>query len=268
MTSGDDELQRVTDYLTRRAGRGRRAARDLRARARAARRSAASRATGASASAGCRRRASTSASSSCSASASRACAPTWRGTRSTTSRSRPTATRRRQRASPTSRAATAAAAGSWSPTSSTAPTTRAPRSPRFRSTLRYIKRFRKALKSPRRFCGLHNYSDTNRFRDRGHASRSSRRSAAARSGSPRRAGSIASAPAGSARRRAASCGRRRYMFRLARRYPRIKRLYVYTWFGRVTPRFDAGLVARGKPRPAYYELRRRLRLRSTTSTAH
>ena len=51
------------------------------------------------------------------------------------------------------------------------------------------------------------------------------------------------------------------MFRLARRYPRITRLYVYTWFGRVTPRFDAGLVARGKPRPAYYEVRRRLRRR-------
>ena len=40
--------------------------------------------------------------------------------------------------------------------------------PRFRSTLRYIKRFRKALKAPRRYCGVHNYSDTNRFRDTRH----------------------------------------------------------------------------------------------------
>jgi hypothetical protein len=49
------------------------------------------------------------------------------------------------------------------------------------------------------------------------------------------------------------------MFTIAKRYPRIKRLYVYTFFGRVTPRFDAGLVARGHPRPAYDYLRRRLR---------
>jgi hypothetical protein len=50
-----------------------------------------------------------------------------------------------------------------------------------------------------------------------------------------------------------------YMFKLARRYKRIRRLYVYTWFGAITPRFDAGLVAKGKPRPAYRELKRRLR---------
>jgi hypothetical protein len=49
------------------------------------------------------------------------------------------------------------------------------------------------------------------------------------------------------------------MFKVARRSPRIKRLYVYTWFGATTPRFDAGLVARGKPRPAYGEVKKRLR---------
>jgi hypothetical protein len=49
------------------------------------------------------------------------------------------------------------------------------------------------------------------------------------------------------------------MFRLAKRNRRIKRLYVYTWFGATTPRFDAGLVAHGRPRPAYGEVRRRLR---------
>ena len=51
----------------------------------------------------------------------------------------------------------------------------------------------------------------------------------------------------------------KYMFKLARRNRRIKRLYVYTWFGAVTPRFDAGLVAGGKPRSSYYEVRKRLR---------
>ena len=49
------------------------------------------------------------------------------------------------------------------------------------------------------------------------------------------------------------------MFKLASRNQRIKRLYIYTWFGRVTPRFDAGLVAHGKPRPAYDEVKKRLR---------
>ena len=49
------------------------------------------------------------------------------------------------------------------------------------------------------------------------------------------------------------------MFKLANRNQRIKRLYIYTWFGKVTPRFDAGLVANGKPRSAYYEVKKRLR---------
>ena len=61
------------------------------------------------------------------------------------------------------------------------------------------------------------------------------------------------------------------MFKLARRFKRIKRVYVYTWFGRTTPRFDAGLVAHGRPRLAYREVKKHLpkprllhRLRETT----
>ena len=49
------------------------------------------------------------------------------------------------------------------------------------------------------------------------------------------------------------------MFKLARRNRRIKRLYVYTWFGAVTKRFDAGLVAHGRPRSSYYEVKKRMR---------
>ena len=131
--------------------------------------------------------------------------------------------------------------------------------PSFRSTLRYIERFRKALKSPRRFCGLHNYSDTNRFRDIG-----TKRIIKAlgcqeiwltETGGIYRFHSSGLNQSASRQKRATT-----YMFRLAQRYRIIKRLYVYTWFGAVTKRFDAGLVARGKPRSAYYELRRRLRL--------
>jgi hypothetical protein len=132
--------------------------------------------------------------------------------------------------------------------------------PRFRSTLRYIKRFRKALKSPRRFCGLHNYSDTNRFRDSGTKKMikalGCREIWLTETGGIYRFRSSGLNQSASRQKRATT-----YMFRLARRFRSIRRLYVYTWFGAVTRRFDAGLVARGKPRPAYYELRRRLRLR-------
>ena len=130
--------------------------------------------------------------------------------------------------------------------------------PRYRSTLRYIKRFRAALKSPRRrFCGLHNYSDINRFRD--HGTRTIIKALRCEQIWLTEAGGIyrfGRFGTSADRQRRAT----KYMFTLARRYPRIRRLYVYTWFGRVTPRFDAGLVARGHPRPAYRELRRRLRL--------
>ena len=129
--------------------------------------------------------------------------------------------------------------------------------PRFRSTLRYIKRFRKALKVPRRYCGLHNYSDTNRFRDRG--TKQIIKALGCREIWFTETGGIYKFRAGrlgpSSRRQLRAT---KYMFRLARRYKRIRRLYVYTWFGKVTPRFDAGLVADGKPRPAYGELKRRL----------
>jgi hypothetical protein len=52
------------------------------------------------------------------------------------------------------------------------------------------------------------------------------------------------------------------MFSLAKRYrSRIKRLYIYNWFGQTrTNRFDAGLVnPNGTPRPAYNTVRRNLR---------
>ncbi|MDQ3675494.1 MAG: hypothetical protein M3401_01620 [Actinomycetota bacterium] len=55
----------------------------------------------------------------------------------------------------------------------------------------------------------------------------------------------------------------RYMFRLARSNPRIKRLYIYNWSGAgPKARFDAGLTSpMGNPRPAYYVVRRNLGLK-------
>jgi hypothetical protein len=133
------------------------------------------------------------------------------------------------------------------------------KNPRFRSTLRYIKRFRKALKAAA--AGLraaHNYSDTNRFRDRG--TKQIVNALGCREIWLTETGGIHKFRAGglkaSAKRQLRAT---KYMFRIARRFKRIKRLYVYTWFGAVMPRFDAGLVANGKPRPAYNEVKRRLR---------
>jgi hypothetical protein len=48
------------------------------------------------------------------------------------------------------------------------------------------------------------------------------------------------------------------MFSLAKANKKVKALFIYTWFGAVTPRFDAGLVSAGKPRPAYNEVKKRL----------
>jgi hypothetical protein len=128
--------------------------------------------------------------------------------------------------------------------------------PSYRSTLLYIKRFKRALKAPRRICGLHNYSDTNRFRDRG--TRAIIKALRCKEIWLTETGGIykfASFRASQKRQLRAT----RYMFKLARRNRRIKRLYIYTWFGAVTKRFDAGLVAHGKPRSSYYEVRKRLR---------
>ncbi len=60
-------------------------------------------------------------------------------------------------------------------------------------------------------------------------------------------------------RRARQLKATKYMFKVARQNKKIKRLYVYTWFGGVTSRFDAGLVAKGKARKAYAEVRKHVK---------
>jgi hypothetical protein len=140
------------------------------------------------------------------------------------------------------------------------------RRPTFRETLAYIARFKRALRVPRRICGIHNYSDVNRFRDAG--TRAIRRAMGCRqtwlteTGGLFKFGSFWTARTRKGCRTAAACQLKatKYMFRLARRN-RIRRLYVYSYFGRVTPRFDAGLVdsRTGRARPAFAEVRRHVR---------
>ncbi len=60
-------------------------------------------------------------------------------------------------------------------------------------------------------------------------------------------------------KRAAS--RTKYMFKLARKYSRVKRIYVYRWFGEPrSARFDAGLVnPNGTARPAFKQFKKSIK---------
>ena len=122
----------------------------------------------------------------------------------------------------------------------------------------YLRRFKARVGGEPRLWGLHNYSDTNRFRDTG-----TREVLAAVDGDVwlTETGGIAkfgrSFPYDLQRQARAV----RSMFRLARSSPRIKRLYVYNWTGAPRDaRFDAGLTTpAGRPRPAYRAMARALR---------
>jgi len=132
--------------------------------------------------------------------------------------------------------------------------TRAKR-PTFRSTARYVKAFRKAYKGPRTVCGVHNYSDVNRFRQTG--TKAIIKALGCKQIWLTETGGLykfTGFKASQSRQLKAT----KYMFKVARQNKKIKRLYVYSWFGAVTPRFDAGLVAKGKPRKAYAEVRKHL----------
>ena len=128
--------------------------------------------------------------------------------------------------------------------------------PKYTSTLRYIKTFRKALKTKRGICGIHNYSDVNRFRDTG--TKAIIRALGCKEIWLTETGGLfafaAFKPSESRQLKAT-----KYMFKLAKRNRRIKRLYIYTWFGNTTPRFDAGLVANGRARRSYVEVFKRVR---------
>lgn len=127
--------------------------------------------------------------------------------------------------------------------------------PTFKATTAYIKEFRRYLKAPRSICGIHNYSDTNRFRSTG--TRAIIKALGCRQIWLTETGGIAAFASfrfDLQRQLRAT----RYMFSVANALPIIGRVYVYTWFGGVTPRFDAGLVEDGKARPAYAEVKRRI----------
>jgi hypothetical protein len=134
--------------------------------------------------------------------------------------------------------------------------------PKFTKTAKWIKAYRKALKVPRTICGIHNYSDVNRFRSTGTAaimkSLGCKEYWLTETGGLYKFGSFWTKKTKKGCSTNSSCQVKatKYMFSLAKKYKKIKRLYVYTWFGAVTPRFDAGLVAGGVERKALAEIRK------------
>lgn len=129
--------------------------------------------------------------------------------------------------------------------------------PTFAKTESYIKRFRRALKVPRSVCGIHNYSDVNRFRSTGTRALTSalgcRQYWLTETGGLYKFGR--SFPASESRQAKAT----RYMFSLAHGNKKIRRVYIFNWFGEETVRFDAGLVVDNRPRKAYNEVKRQIR---------
>jgi len=129
--------------------------------------------------------------------------------------------------------------------------------PTFRSATRYVKAFRRYYKGPRSVCGVHNYSDINRFRSTG--TKAIIKALGCKQIWLTEAGGlykfVGYKPSQSRQLKAT-----KYMFKVAKANKRIKRLYVYTWFGAErSARFDAGLVgADGKARKAYAEVRKHL----------
>ena len=138
----------------------------------------------------------------------------------------------------------------------------AAKNPKFTETAKWVKDFRKSLKVKRNICGIHNYSDVNRFRSTGTSAimkaLGCKEYWLTETGGLYKFGSFWSKKTYKGCNSSTTCQVKatKYMFSLAKKYKAIKRLYVYTWFGGVTPRFDAGLVAGGKERKALAEIRK------------
>jgi len=117
---------------------------------------------------------------------------------------------------------------------------------------------RKAYKGPRSVCGVHNYSDTNRFRQTG--TKAIIKALGCKQIWLTEAGGLykfVGYKADQKRQLKAT----KYMFKVAKANKKIKRLYVYSWFGAPrSARFDSGLInPNGTPRKAYAEVRKHVK---------
>ena len=122
---------------------------------------------------------------------------------------------------------------------------------------KYLRTFLRVAKGRPRLWGLHNYSDTNRFRTRG--TKALLRTVRGQIWLTETGGIVKFADTLPYNERRAARATS-FMFRLAGSSSRIKRLYIYSWLGEQRgARFDAGLVGpTSAPRPAYFVVKKEL----------
>jgi hypothetical protein len=128
-----------------------------------------------------------------------------------------------------------------------------------KATVKYIGQFQKALgnKGLPTIWGLHNYSDTNRFRNKG-----TKAVLAAVKGQVwlTETGGLVRFGSGFPYNEARAAKALKYMFKLASSNARLKRLYIYQWNGSpLDSTFDAGVIGvDGKPRPGYFVVKNKI----------
>ena len=122
----------------------------------------------------------------------------------------------------------------------------------------YLRKFQKATKSKGRIWGLHNYKDVNRKQSKGVKNVLS--VVKGQVWLTETGGIVNFKPSFKYNLKRAATATK-YMFKLARQYKRVQRLYVYRYFGEPrSARFDAGLVnPNGSPRPAYKQFKKSIK---------
>ena len=134
---------------------------------------------------------------------------------------------------------------------------------------KYVKAFKKTYKKKAKICGLHTYSDANRFRSDG--TKAMIKALGCSEYWVTESGGMydfASFWSPSNRKKykcknADACQLKamKYLFKLVKSQKKIKRLYIRSFYGSHSPRFDAGIVLGGPgqattPRPAYKEVKK------------
>jgi hypothetical protein len=123
----------------------------------------------------------------------------------------------------------------------------------------YLRKFQKASKGKGRIWGLHNYNDVNR-----HKSKGVQRVLRVTKGQlwlTETGGLVQFKTSGFKYSPSRAAKATKYLFKLAKKYKRIKRVYVYRWFGAPkTERFDSGLVGpNGETRPGLKQFKKSIK---------
>ncbi len=142
--------------------------------------------------------------------------------------------------------------------------------PTYRSLTKYVKAFKKAYKKKPAICGLHTYSDANRFRDAG--TKAMIKATGCKKYWVTESGGMydfASFWTKKTRKQykcknAGACQLKavKYLFKILKKHKsKIDRAYIHSFYGSHAPRFDAGIVLGGPgktttPRPAYKEVKK------------